>query len=185
VLGFDVHVIQPGDTLSGIAKAYEADVGRIARENNLNRSGTIVAGKKLKIPRGLSPMELEEYELALEEQAYPFEEKGIEVHESNLKLIGQGVYNVWIDKSLQKLAKSMPARYAKPEMPGNIVSSLERFAFQIARPVPADQPAPDAPESADEKAAAGTADQVAAEDAANAAADAETVGKDPSAETVQ
>jgi len=185
VLGFDVHVIQPGDTLSGIAKAYEADVGRIARENNLNRSGTIVAGKKLKIPRGLSPMELEEYELALEEQAYPFEEKGIEVHESNLKLIGQGVYNVWIDKSLQKLAKSMPARYAKPEMPGNIVSSLERFAFQVARPVPSDQTAPDAPESASEEAAAGTADQAAADDAANAPSDAETVGEDPSAETVQ
>ncbi|MGD9308235.1 MAG: LysM peptidoglycan-binding domain-containing protein, partial [Desulfosarcina sp.] len=145
VLGFDVHQVQPGDTLSQIAKRYDADVGRIARENHLNSSRTIVAGKKLKIPRGLNPMELEQYELALEEQAYPFEDKGIEVHESNLRLIGQGVYNAWIDKSLQKLAEFMPARYARTEAPGSVVSSLERFAFQAVRPVPVAQPAQNAP----------------------------------------
>jgi hypothetical protein len=48
-------------------------------------------------PEGLNAMEMEEYELAIEEQAYPFEEKAIEVHESNLTLIGLGVYNDWID----------------------------------------------------------------------------------------
>jgi len=61
-------------------------------------------------PGGLSPTELEQYELAIEEQAYPFEEKAIQVHESNLKLMSRGVSNVWIEKSLQKLAKSVPAR---------------------------------------------------------------------------
>ncbi|MEJ2158517.1 MAG: tetratricopeptide repeat protein [Desulfobacteraceae bacterium] len=136
VLTFDVHKVQPGETLSGIAKQYEADIGRIARENNLNKSRVIVAGKKLKIPRGLNPLELEQYELALEEQAYPFEEKGIEVHESNLKLIGQGVYNEWIDKSLQKLAVFMPARYAKPEERSGIVASLESYLYAIERPAP-------------------------------------------------
>ena len=89
-------------------------------------------------PEGLSPAELEQYELAIEEQAYPFEEKAIQVHESNLKLMSRGVHNGWIDKSLQKLAKSVPARYDKPEETSGIVSSLETFTVATDRPAPAD-----------------------------------------------
>jgi TolA-binding protein len=85
-------------------------------------------------PEGLSPMELEQYELAIEEQAYPFEEKAIQVHESNLKLISRGVYNAWIEKSLQKLAQSVPARYDKSEEASPIVSSLDTYIFAIHRP---------------------------------------------------
>jgi TolA-binding protein len=87
-------------------------------------------------PEGLSPVELEQYELAIEEQAYPFEEKAIQVHESNLKLMSRGVHNVWIEKSLQKLAKSVPARYDKPEETSGVVSSLDTYMFAIDRPVP-------------------------------------------------
>jgi LysM repeat protein len=136
VLTFDYHRVKPGETLSAIAKRYDSDVRRIARANNLNKSNFIVAGKKLKIPRGLYPLELEQYELAIEEQAYPFEEKAIDIHESNLKLISRGVYNVWIDKSLQKLAEFVPARYDKPEETSGIVSSLETYIFEIERPAP-------------------------------------------------
>ena len=82
-------------------------------------------------------MELEQYELAIEEQAYPFEEKAIQVHESNLKLMSRGVHNVWIEKSLQKLAKSVPARYDKPEETSGIISSLETYIFATDRPAPA------------------------------------------------
>ena len=89
-------------------------------------------------PEGLSPAELEQYELAIEEQAYPFEEKAIQVHESNLKLMSRGVNNVWIEKSLQKLAKSVPARYDKPEEASGILSSLETYIFATDRPAPAD-----------------------------------------------
>jgi tetratricopeptide (TPR) repeat protein len=85
-------------------------------------------------PIGLSPLELEQYELALEEQAYPFEEKAIQVHESNLNLISRGVYSVWIEKSLQKLAKSVPARYDKSEETSGIIGSLETYIFEIERP---------------------------------------------------
>jgi len=85
-------------------------------------------------PEGLSPSEREEYELAIEEQAYPFEEKAISVHESNLKLISRGVYNVWIEKSLQRLAEFVPARYDKPEETSGILSSLETYIFEISRP---------------------------------------------------
>ncbi len=136
VLTFDYYRVKPGETLSTIAKRYDSDVRRIARANNLNKSNFIVAGKKLKIPRGLYPLELEQYELAIEEQAYPFEEKAIDIHESNLKLIFRGVYNVWIEKSLQKLAEFVPARYDKPEETSGIISSLETYIFEIERPAP-------------------------------------------------
>jgi tetratricopeptide (TPR) repeat protein len=88
-------------------------------------------------PEGLSPAELEQYELAIEEQAYPFEEKAIQVHESNLKLMSRGVSNGWIEKSLQKLAKSVPARYDKPEESSGLLSSLETYIVATDRPAPA------------------------------------------------
>lgn len=148
VLTFDYYKVKPGDTLSAIAKRYDCDVRRIVRENNLNKSNFIVAGKKLKIPRGLYPLELEQYELALEEQAYPFEEKAIKVHQSNLALVTKGVYNEWVDKSLQKLAKLVPARYDKPEETTGIVSSLDTYMYEINRPVLAVPPESKLPTSA-------------------------------------
>ena len=85
-------------------------------------------------PEDLSPLELEEYELAIEEQAYPFEERAIAVHESNLELLSLGVYNKWIDKSLQQLANFIPARYAKPEEKSEIMVSLESYIYEILLP---------------------------------------------------
>ena len=134
-LTFDYHKVKPGETLSAIAKRYDCDVRRIAHANNIDKSNLIVVGKKIEIPRGLFPSELEEYELALEEQAYPFEEKSIEVHKSNLELISRGVYNDWIDRSLQKLAEIVPARYDKPEETSDVVSSLETYIFALVKPV--------------------------------------------------
>ena len=92
--------------------------------------------KESERPKDLSAAELEEYEIALEDQAYPFEEKAIEAHKRNLELISRGVYNVWIEKSLQKLAEFVPARYDKPEETSEIISSLETFVFEIDRPAP-------------------------------------------------
>ena len=99
-------------------------------------------------PEGLSPSELEQYDLAIEEQAYPFEEKAIGVHESNLKLISRGVYNGWVEKSLQKLAEFVPARYDKPEETSGIVSSLETYIFAIDRPAATATPQSEVPEPA-------------------------------------
>jgi TolA-binding protein len=90
--------------------------------------------KESERPKDLSAAELEEYEIALEDQAYPFEEKAIEAHKRNLELISRGVYNAWIEKSLHKLAESVPARYDKPEETSEIISSLETFIFEIERP---------------------------------------------------
>jgi tetratricopeptide (TPR) repeat protein len=82
-------------------------------------------------PKDLSALELEEYELALEEQAYPFEEKAISTHKSNFELIARGVYNDWVDKSLQKLAVLVPARYNKPEEDSPIMGSVDHYMYAI------------------------------------------------------
>jgi tetratricopeptide (TPR) repeat protein len=74
-------------------------------------------------PGNLSADELEQYNLLLEEQAYPFEEKSIEVHETNLRYIARGQYDEWVRKSLAQLADIMPARYAKTERSEIFVST--------------------------------------------------------------
>ena len=66
-------------------------------------------------PKGLSVEELEMYNLLLEEQAFPFEEKAIDIHAANVKRTQDGIYDEWVKKSLQMLAKLQPVRYAKNE----------------------------------------------------------------------
>jgi TolA-binding protein len=95
--------------------------------------------KESERPQGLTAMELEEYELALEEQAYPFEEKAISTHKSNLELVSRGVYNEWVDKSLQKLAVFLPARYNKPEEESSVIGSADQYRYAVERHDPAVQ----------------------------------------------
>jgi hypothetical protein len=66
-------------------------------------------------PAGLSEEELQQYDILLEEQAYPFEEKSIHIHESNAQRIAQGIYDEWVQKSFEKLKSLNPVRYAKAE----------------------------------------------------------------------
>jgi cellulose synthase operon protein C len=66
-------------------------------------------------PRGLDEEQLEEYELLLEEQAFPFEEKAIEIHLANFRRIPDGTYDEPTRKSLQVLGEMMPFRYARAE----------------------------------------------------------------------
>jgi len=75
-------------------------------------------------PKGLSPQELEEYNLQLEEQAYPFEEKAIALHEENVARVKRGVYDAWVRRSYDALGQLKPARYARGEKGVDAVSSL-------------------------------------------------------------
>jgi len=75
-------------------------------------------------PKNLNELELEQYNLVIEEQAFPFEEKSIKVHEKNMELLDRGIYNEWIENSLKKLASLMPARYSKPEAASEFVEFL-------------------------------------------------------------
>ncbi|SDJ91106.1 tetratricopeptide repeat protein [Microbulbifer yueqingensis] len=96
--------------------------------------------KESERPTNLSPLELEEYELALEEQIYPFEEKAISVHEKNVELLGMGIYNDWIEKTIGRLATLVPATYARPEEAGEILPTIV--------PIP-EIPAPELAEAGD------------------------------------
>jgi TolA-binding protein len=75
-------------------------------------------------PKNLTGDELEQYDLILEEQAYPFEDKAIEIHEKNVELLAVGVYNEWIARSLTQLAVLVPVRYAKNEQGETFVASI-------------------------------------------------------------
>ena len=66
-------------------------------------------------PRNLSPEELEQYDLLLEEQAFPFEEKAIAIHERNARLAAEGTYDRWVRASYAELARLKPGRYARTE----------------------------------------------------------------------
>lgn len=86
-------------------------------------------------PGKLSELELEEYNLMLEEQAYPFEEKGIKIHKKNIELLNEGVYSLWIDKSLKKLGELVPGRYAKYEVSTGVVDSLMSYRYELGKQV--------------------------------------------------
>jgi len=66
-------------------------------------------------PQGLTGEEKEQYEILLEEQAFPFEEKAIEIHEVNALRVTSGIYDRWVKESFAALTKLNPIRYAKDE----------------------------------------------------------------------
>ena len=66
-------------------------------------------------PTELNAIELEQYELLLEEQVFPFEDQALELYEVNVGWIREGIYTQWIQYSLDQLKAMLPARYNKPE----------------------------------------------------------------------
>jgi hypothetical protein len=94
-------------------------------------------------PADLGPAERQAYEDALEEEAFPFEEKAIAVHEKNLELLATGIYNAWIEKSLARLAERVPGRYARFEASSGFLASIDSYAYQ---PPPLPLSAPEPPE---------------------------------------
>ncbi len=66
-------------------------------------------------PRGLDELALEEYELLLQEQAYPFEEQAIAIYRQNTLLTTQQQWDDWIVQSFQQLAILLPAKFNKTE----------------------------------------------------------------------
>jgi TolA-binding protein len=75
-------------------------------------------------PAELTQDELEQYDILLEEQAFPFEEEAIELHEVNAARTAEGVYDEWVRKSLIALATLVPVRYAKAEMGETVVDAI-------------------------------------------------------------
>lgn len=96
------YAVAPFATAAGFAMAdLYRDFGRALLESER--------------PRNLSPDEIEQYDLLLEEQAFPFEEKAIAIHERNARLAAEGTYDEWVRASYAELARLKPGRYARTE----------------------------------------------------------------------
>jgi tetratricopeptide (TPR) repeat protein len=75
-------------------------------------------------PQGLSELEQAQYEILLEEQAFPFEEQAIALHEINMRRSWEGLWDPWIEKSFAALRALMPARFDKQEREVAYVESI-------------------------------------------------------------
>ncbi|WP_404364148.1 tetratricopeptide repeat protein [Marinobacter sp.] len=76
-------------------------------------------------PEGLSELEAMQYDLLLEEQAFPFEENAIDIHEQNASRSWNGIYDEWVQESFGALKRLMPGRYDKPEVTAEVVDELD------------------------------------------------------------
>jgi len=75
-------------------------------------------------PKRLSKVELEQYDVLLEEQAFPFEEKATELHEVNARRAAAGVYDKWVQSSFDALRELRPVRYGKVERSEGVVDAI-------------------------------------------------------------
>ncbi len=73
-------------------------------------------------PKNLKGDALEQYNLLLEEQVYPFEEQAIQIHELNVARAKEGVYDESVRKSYKALAELKPGRYGKTELVQDVVT---------------------------------------------------------------
>jgi tetratricopeptide (TPR) repeat protein len=127
-------------------------------------------------PKKLSAEELEQYDSLLEEQAFPFEEQAIAIHELNAKRTQEGLYDDAVRRSFLALAELKPARYGKTELSTGWVAALAAPAAAApALAAPAVATVAPAPAAAPPPSAAAIADFQRATDFANA-------GKDTDAE---
>jgi TolA-binding protein len=75
-------------------------------------------------PKNISKDELEQYNVLLEEQAFPFEENAIKLHQVNAARAKDGDYDEWVQKSFDALAQLNPGRYGKVEVGEQLVESI-------------------------------------------------------------
>src|SRR5262249_12706932 len=81
-------------------------------------------------PADVQGSELAEYEQALKDEALPFQEKAIQLHEKNMEMMRAGVLNDWTQKSFHELAELMPARYAKSEESCGFLDAIDTYVYQ-------------------------------------------------------
>jgi tetratricopeptide (TPR) repeat protein len=74
-------------------------------------------------PKKLKKLELEQYNVLLEEQAFPFEEKATEMHTLNARRTASGIYDQWVKNSFDALRELQPVRYGKVERNDAVPSS--------------------------------------------------------------
>jgi hypothetical protein len=75
-------------------------------------------------PKRLNKIEREQYNVLLEEQAFPFEEKATEIHEVNAQRAATGIYDKWVKASFEALRELRPVRYGKTERAEGVVDAI-------------------------------------------------------------
>jgi len=116
----DVIAAYTGAAEYGVAEVTTASTFRLGEV--YEKFGADLMGSER--PSDLDNAALEQYEFLIEEQAYPFEEKAIDLYKANADRAPDGVYDEWVQKSFNRLAGLMPARYAKTERSEDVVTSL-------------------------------------------------------------
>ena len=76
-------------------------------------------------PKKLAKAELEQYNVMLEEQAYPFEEKALELHEANARRAVDGIFDDWVQASFGALRLLRPVRYGKAERSEGAIDAIQ------------------------------------------------------------
>jgi TolA-binding protein len=116
----DVIKVYTDSAAYGVAEVTTAATFRLG-EVYQQFGGDLMSSER---PANLDEAALEQYDLLLEEQVYPFEEKAIDLYKANADRAADGVYDEWVMKSFEQLAGLMPARYAKLERSENVVTAL-------------------------------------------------------------
>ena len=116
------------EALSAYGKAADYGVAEVTTAANFEIAELYHALSKdlyaSERPPELNVEELEQYDILLEEQAFPFEEEAIELHETNAARTADGIYDEWVRKSLTSLAELSPGRYAKTEIGESVVEAI-------------------------------------------------------------
>lgn len=116
------------ETLKAYKKVLDYGVAEFVTEANY-RIGNVYSQLSRDLmnserPKGLDELALEQYEILLEEQAYPFEEKSVELLAATAERSWEGLYDKWVKQSFQELAKILPARYGKQEQRSEVSDGL-------------------------------------------------------------
>ena len=77
-------------------------------------------------PTNLNPQELVQYNILLEDRAFPFEDRAIEFYERNLARSREQGYNEWMAHSRSRLSTLFPVRYAREPRSGFYISSQDQ-----------------------------------------------------------
>jgi cellulose synthase operon protein C len=116
------------DALKGYAVAADYGVADVSTAATFHTAALYQdfgqAMLKSQRPKGLKKLEIEQYNLLLEDQAQPFEDKAIGLHEVNAKRTAQGVYDEWVQKSFAALKTLKPGRYARVERVEGVVNEI-------------------------------------------------------------
>lgn len=116
----DVIVAYTGAAEYGVAEVTTAATFRLGEVYERFSSDLMESDR----PVNLEADALEQYDILLEEQAFPFEEKAIDLYMANARRAPDGVYDEWVQVSFERLARLMPARYAKMERSEDVITAL-------------------------------------------------------------